>query len=370
MLAPPRRPASPLDGIFLASFVIGNCRAIQPKLQPKIPKTERAGLSLHPYDYGPNGGGGEPIELFARDGKVPGESPGAGREERFVNASLTDPLALACAPGDTHGKWFYGVSRPLLVPFIVKDSGKDAAVIVAPGGGFQFLAWHKEGTQIASWLNSIGYNAFVLKYRVPATGKLVNLMNEKILGPAATALKRHSGKALIDGQRAIRWLRHNSGQYNINPERIGVIGFSAGGTLAAELSYTTESQYKYEDEIEAKNYNPRADFALLIYGAGNPYSVVPPMPPTFIAIAENDQCISAKRAEDYAAALQFQPTGAKPELHIFAEGRHGYGDCSMYTDMWKSQDVCSWPANAEVFLQQVVMKAETKLAPVRAEGTP
>ena len=126
-----------------------------------------------------------------------------------------------------------------------KNTG--TAVIICPGGGFNILAWDLEGTEIATWLNSIGVNAFILKYRVPT---------RKESNPSAAPTE--------DLQRAIALVRHNAEEWNLRPDRVGVLGFSAGGMLTANAAMTT-SRYESIDEVDEQSARP--DFIVPVYGA-------------------------------------------------------------------------------------------------------
>jgi acetyl esterase/lipase len=181
-------------------------------------------------------------------------------------------------------------------------------VIVCPGGGYSILAIDKEGYEIAEWLNTLGFSAFVLQYRVP---------------------KKQEG-ALQDAQRAIRIVRSNAKKWGLNPDKIGIMGFSAGGSLSARAStmYNVKT-YDAVDKSDALSCKP--DFALLIYPAyldrGENRSLTPELdvnsetPPTFIFQTADDRL--ANSALVYAQALR--DAKVPVELHLLPEGGHGYG---------------------------------------------
>ena len=197
-----------------------------------------------------------------------------------------------------------------------KAGGKEgarSAVLVCPGGGYSVLAMDLEGTEIAEWLNSQGITAVVLKYRVPNN--------------------REGGFA--DGQRAMSILRYRAKEFGIDPERIGVIGFSAGGHLCARL-YTGFSKMSYGAIDEIDEVSCRPDFAMLIY----PYSltdrdektdelklakefVVTKDTPATILIHAQDDPITVENSILYFLALK--KADVPSELHVFATGGHGYG---------------------------------------------
>ena len=186
------------------------------------------------------------------------------------------------------------------------NTGK--AIIVCPGGGFSILAIDKEGYEVAEWLNTLGINAFVLQYRVP----------DKQAG------------ALQDAQRAIRIVRYHAEEWHLNPGKVGVIGFSAGGSLAARLSSNDQLKaYENIDKADDESYKP--DFALLIYAAyldkGHERSLSPELivdentPPMFLFGTADDSYSNSLLV--MAGALR--DAKVPFELHILPDGGHGYG---------------------------------------------
>jgi len=299
----------------------------------KIATTGRVVTAMHQQLKAatPNSSRLEPWLLFPI-GHAPNEEPKDARTEVFVQANPRDPIGALCCPGDKKGYWYYNVSNPTVVPFIMgaNQSGRvDVAIIVAPGGGNLFLAWDKEGIQIALWLNSIGFSAFVLKYRVPS---------------------QNDDKSLIDAQRAVSLVRHRAPEFGLNKSRIGFMGFSAGGYLASRVSYTRKRQYEAIDEIDHHSHLP--EFVLNIYGSGDPRRAKF-APLTFLATAINYQCVRSAEVESFFKGLREQ--GGNHELHIFSDGRHGYGDCSLYIEGGRWADVCAWTANAALFLRTKVL---------------
>ena len=201
------------------------------------------------------------------------------------------------------------VTNPALVVFKPSASKNNhSAVIVCPGGGYKILAIDKEGYEIAEWLNTLGFSAFVLQYRVP---------------------HKQAG-ALNDIQRAIRIVRSRADEWNINADKIGVMGFSAGGSLCARAStrYNIDSYSKIDD---IDNLSCRPDFALLIYPAyldqGKNRTLTPELkvdkqtPPMFIFAAADDY--HSNSALVMAGALR--DSKVPVELHLLAKGGHGYG---------------------------------------------
>jgi acetyl esterase/lipase len=190
-----------------------------------------------------------------------------------------------------------------------------AAVVVFPGGGYLILAMDLEGTEVCDWLNSINVNCVLVKYRVPNTGPYPK-----------------SPEALQDAQRAMGLVRQHATEWKIDPHRIGVLGFSAGGHLAAALS-THYDQRLYPAVDAADQLSCRPDFALIIYPgyitlAEKDFEFNPDIPvsgstpPAFLVQAENDP-VHVENVIEYFMALK--KAGVAAELHVYATGKHGYG---------------------------------------------
>ena len=225
------------------------------------------------------------------------------------------------------------VIKPTLSVYLPKDlKANGTAVIILPGGGYSHLSINKEGVKIAEWLNSLGITAFLLKYRLPND----KIMKDKAIGP------------LQDAQQAMRYIRKNSTNWNINPDKIGIIGFSAGGHLGATLS--TQYDKKVTSEIDTTSARP--NFAILIYPVismrknishsgsktallgnrpnkklVNNYSSEKKVnrltPPTFLVHATDDKSVSFKNSLIYYNALQKHSIPV--ELHLYEKGGHGFG---------------------------------------------
>jgi acetyl esterase/lipase len=207
------------------------------------------------------------------------------------------------------------VSNPTITLYAAKGNPLGQAVVVFPGGGYQILAIDLEGTEICDWLNQIHVTCVLLKYRVPNTGPY----------PKSSA-------ALQDAQRAVGMVRAHAADWHINPDRIGVLGFSAGGHLAAALS-THFDQRLYDAVDDADKLSCRPDFALIIYPgylalaeqnmAFNPdIHVTGQAPPTFLIQAEDDP-VHVENSLLYYRALKDAAVPA--EMHLYAKGGHGYG---------------------------------------------
>ena len=196
------------------------------------------------------------------------------------------------------------------------DKATGTAVIVCPGGGYNILAWNKEGTEVCEWLNSIGVTGVLLKYRVPKRA----------------GLEKHA-PMLQDAQRAIGLVRHRAKEFGINPERIGIMGFSAGGHLSAAASNNFKER-TYPSVDEADKVSCRPDFALLIYPAylavkeqKRPActarsTVTANTPPTFLTMTQDDG-VRVECALFYYLALKNAKVPA--EMHLYPTGGHGYG---------------------------------------------
>lgn len=244
----------------------------------------------------------------------PGKAPG-DMKEFPPEADMTKP-----SDKPVGGKTLIrlgNVANPTLTvyaPAPGKNTG--VAMLVCPGGGYNILASDLEGTEVCEWLNSIGVTAVLLKYRVPRREG-----REKHAAP------------LQDAQRAMGLVRQRAAELGIDPERIGVLGFSAGGHLAAALSnnHTTRT---YESIDAADQISCRPDFSVLIYPAyltvkEKNDAVAPELPvsttntpPTFIAMAEDDP-IRVETALYYYVALKNAKVPA--EMHLYPKGGHGYG---------------------------------------------
>jgi len=214
------------------------------------------------------------------------------------------------------------ISTPTLTvykPTAAKDTG--AAVIVLPGGSYRMLSYDLEGTEVCTWLNSIGVTCVLTKYRVP------------IPGPSSTVYGRYPDHTedLEDAQQAMRLTRAHAAEWKIDPNRVGVLGFSAGGHLAAVLSNHSDFRYRAESDADAA-INTRPDFTILIYPAylttADLTKLAPEAvptantPPTFLVQAENDP-VHEENALLYFQGLKAAKVPA--ELHLFAQGGHGYG---------------------------------------------
>jgi acetyl esterase/lipase len=229
------------------------------------------------------------------------------------------------------------VSKPTITLFTPKENNTGAAVVVFPGGAYRILAIDLEGTEVCEWLNTIGVTCVLLKYRVPDSGPL----------PKSSA-------ALQDAQRALGVVRAHAAEWHIDPNRIGVLGFSAGAHLAAALS-THYEQRLYDPADAADRLSCRPDFAIVVYpgylaiaeqnfAANSEINPTEKTPPTFIVQTEDDP-VHVENATSYF--LQLKNVNVPAELHIYAEGGHGYG-------LRKAeQPVTRWPKLLETWLHTI-----------------
>jgi len=209
-----------------------------------------------------------------------------------------------------------------------EEIANGSAMLVCPGGGYNILAYDLEGDEICEWLNEIGITAVLLKYRVPRR----------------EGLQKHEAP-LQDAQRALSYIRAHADEYNVNPNSIGVMGFSAGAHLSAMLSNTKERTYKGEDAID--KISSRPDFCLLVYPAyldGDKFALAPELtvssdtPPTMLIQTEDDKSYINSSLFYYYALKE---AGVPAEMHLYSMGGHGYG----LRDT--GAPVNSWPVRAE-----------------------
>jgi len=243
------------------------------------------------------------------------------------HAPIVLPLWPDGAPGSASWTWdeqeslippslkvIRNVSRPTLTAYLPDPAtANGAAAIVCPGGGFHFLSIDMEGTDVARWLTARGIAAFVLKYRLIHTGDDFPEVVWRNLGNRDTMARLMDSLAplvIADGQQAMRLVRRRAAEWGIAQNRIGIMGFSAGGmvTMSVALQHDAES---------------RPDFAAPIYAAGWPPTPTPAdAPPLFIACAHDDDMATEHSIPLY---LDWKAAGKPAELHIYAQGGHGFG---------------------------------------------
>jgi acetyl esterase/lipase len=240
------------------------------------------------------------------------------------------------------------VSVPTMTVYSPKGNNTDAAVVVFPGGGYQILAIDLEGTEVCDWLTARGVTCVLLKYRVPGSQKF----------PKSGAYPQ-APQALEDAQRTIGLVRFHAAEWHINPHKIGVIGFSAGGHLVAATSTHFEKRI-YPVTDAADKVSCRPDFAIAIYpghlSAGeNSFALVPDIqnhitkqtPPTFLLQNEDDNVDGVEQALSYYAGLK--KAGVPVEMHLYAQGGHAFG--LRRTNL----PVTTWPLLVETWLRTIGM---------------
>ena len=220
------------------------------------------------------------------------------------------------------------VSEPTLTVYSPKGINTGVAVVVFPGGGYMELAIDLEGTEVCDWLVSKGITAVLLKYRVPRSGQYWDKQLRREIDPKAPM-------ALEDAQRAVGLVRFHAAEWHIDPHKIGVLGFSAGGHMVAAIS-THFDQRLYPRVDAADKESCRPDFAVAIYPGHlslghnrfglNPEiatHITPQTPPTFLVQNEDDHVDSVEDSLSYYAALK--KAGVPVEMHLYAEGGHAFG---------------------------------------------
>ncbi len=248
-------------------------------------------------------------------GVAPGSENAKQKEVSFVNPDKQTRIR--------------NVTQPTLTAYLPeRGKANGTAIIVAPGGGFMHLAMEKEGADMARWLQSRGVAAFVLKYRLMDSGTEEEYRNRAAAMNSATAASSAPAPttatppapnparqqavefAIADGQQALRLVRQRAAEWGIAPDRIGLMGFSAGGMLTMGVVMKNDAA-------------SRPNFAAPIYGGNtNNQTVVADAPPLFIAVASDDPVASVSSAQLY---LAWKAAGHSAELHIYSQGGHGFG---------------------------------------------
>ena len=251
-------------------------------------------------------------------GAIPNSIPGSDQEIKSND------------PGNIH---YNKVSKPTLEVYLpAKEKASGAAIIICPGGGYSALSYSHEGIEIAQAFNEIGVAAFVLKYRLPSDA----IMKDKSIGP------------LQDAQMAIKTVREGAAKWNVDPHKVGIIGFSAGGSLAA----LTGSHFNDAKISNTNNTSLRPDFMVLMYGVismtdslthhgshdnligvnptqeqikyfSNELNVTSNTPPTMLVHAEDDNTVNVKNSLYFYNALLKNKVEAN--MIIYPKGGHGFG---------------------------------------------
>jgi acetyl esterase/lipase len=244
--------------------------------------------------------------------------------------------------------WVYvgSVSRPTMTVYSPTGKNTGAAVVVFPGGGYSILAIDLEGSEVCDWLTSRGITCVLLKYRVPGDGK------EPRSGPYPK-----SPMALEDAQRTVGLVRFHAAEWHIDPHKIGVLGFSAGGHLVAAMS-THFKRRLYPAVDAADKESCRPDFAVALYPGhlsiaprrfelNSDIRVTILTPPTFLLQAEDDPVDSVENSLVYYAALK--KAKVPVEMHLYAQGGHAFGLRRM------EHPITGWPQLVETWLGTIGM---------------
>eukprot|EP01060_Flectonema_neradi_P037697 TRINITY_DN7668_c0_g2_i1.p1 TRINITY_DN7668_c0_g2~~TRINITY_DN7668_c0_g2_i1.p1 ORF type:complete len:292 (+),score=36.98 TRINITY_DN7668_c0_g2_i1:51-926(+) len=255
-----------------------------------------------------------------------------------------DPPAGTIGPEVVENGMMMNVTVPEYEPFL-NLSGHGSGIVIAPGGGYMALAIYKEGTDVAKWLNSIGFHAFVLKYRVPVRQQVPTL-------PGNWA-------PLQDAQRAMGIIRSKAAEYHLNASRLGFLGFSAGSHLTAHISTTGWGKRIYNKTIPADDEPCRPSFSVLNYPwhctTPNQSAISdellpgigPTQPPAFFSQAMNDPAAPCENSLLFMTEMK-KRNAPLSELHLWPDGGHGYGLCQ---NLPKTHEVCTWPQRAELWFR-------------------
>ena len=276
----------------------------------------------------------KPIQLFPKG--APGE------QTKLIEKALPEGGKV----GGASVLRLSGVSDPTITIYPASDEvATGAAMVVCPGGGYEILAYDLEGDEICQWLNEIGVTAVLLKYRVPRR----------------TGLEKHTAP-LQDVQRAISLVRSKAEELNLDPQLIGVMGFSAGAHLAAMAS-TSYDKRTYPEVDAADKVSCKPDFCLLVYPAyldGPNFTIAPELkitaqtPPTMLVQTEDDKSYINSSLFYYYALKE---AGVPATMHLYSKGGHGYG----LRDTGNA--VNEWPYRAEEWFMELGV-----IEPAEAEG--
>ena len=285
--------------------------------------------------------------------------PGKAPDAPTSNGVPESVFEVKKVPG-RHYVGVANVSTPTMSIFQPTSRSSDAAVVVFPGGGFRILAIDIEGTEICRWVTAeLGATCVLLKYRVPGGNHYWDSAAGKHITPPVPF-------ALQDAQRVIRLVRSRAQELGVNPHKVGVIGFSAGGYLVAQTSNTVESSYNPADAADTLSSRP--DFAIALYPghlcrAGNAFDpsihVSPQTPPTFLLQAWDDPVDNICNSMLYASALG--RAGVSAEVHLFSGGGHAFGLRQQHGG------ITSWPSLVQMWLRSIGVLESTTGTP-RGDG--
>jgi acetyl esterase/lipase len=280
-------------------------------------------------------------------GAAPDAQPAAGPE--VAKSSGKDDLIAGMQVVEVDN-----VSRPTMTVYSPKERNTGVAIVVFPGGGYSVLAIDLEGTEVCDWLTSRGITCVLLKYRVPDSGPAYHDDCRCNIHPKAPT-------ALEDAQRTVGLVRFHAAEWHIDPHKIGVLGFSAGGHLVANIS-THFAQRSYAPVDAADKVSCRPDFAVAIYPGHmlenttkefelNPeIPVTASTPPTFLLQDEDDHVDNVNDSLVYYIALK--NAGIPVEMHLYAQGGHAFG-------LRRTRfPVTRWPELVERWLGTIGMVSE------------
>jgi acetyl esterase/lipase len=257
----------------------------------------------------------EPLVVEIWPGKVPDESGGSGPERVRMSPKLDRKQVEVTEPT----RMITGVTKPTLTIYrLAAEKNTGTAILVCPGGGYWNLYWELEGEEVVAWLNSIGVTGIILKYRVPRRP------DEPEHEPARRPLQ--------DAQRAVSLIRSKASQWGIHPERIGIVGFSAGGHLAVTTA-TSFDKRTYEPIDDVDKISCRPDFAIPVYSgylkAKDKDELAPGLriptntPPIFLVHGGDD--IVSPPENSVLMHLALKRAGIPTELHVYANTTHDFG---------------------------------------------
>jgi acetyl esterase/lipase len=304
------------------------------------------------------------LSLTQSPARAEGWQPSPGHEQveiwpGAVPDALPNPKPESVGPPPGREWWprANDVSRPTMTRYAPQGHNTGIAVVVFPGGGYQFVAMDSEGTEICDWLTSRGITCILLKYRVPGSGPYWDGLNKRHVEPKART-------ALQDAQRTLGLVRQNAATWHVDPHKVGVIGFSAGGHIVAGVS-TSFAQRTYPAVDAADKESCRPDFAIAVYpghlwgGEGNAsragthlyiasdINVRADTPPTFLVQAEDDPVDGVEESLTYYLALK--AAGVPVEMHLYAQGGHAFGLRA------SKMPIGQWPKLVETWLQTIKM---------------
>jgi acetyl esterase/lipase len=258
----------------------------------------------------------KPLVIDIWPGKAPDDDANKIGEEKFFELKIKgEPHKVAGKPT----KWLTNVTKPTLTiyrPAKEKDTG--VAMLICPGGGYHNLGWDVEGEEVAAWLNTIGITGIIVKYRCPR--RPGDVKGEPPIGP------------LKDAQRAVSLVRSKAKEWGIDPKKIGMVGFSAGGHLVGATATNFDKRsYKPIDDVDKVSCRP--DFAVMLYSGYfkvkgreelSPTIRLPAgIPPVLLVHASDDPISEVEHSVTMYLAMK--RAGVAAEMHLYATGRHGFG---------------------------------------------